>query len=96
LSFGAPAAAAAVPVTLFEWPSHLVLPTAIVTSQQPPQCYTRLRKMSYLTLVWQQVLLSVAEEGNLAAVEAFFVHEGAQADAADEVGGCELALRKVV
>jgi hypothetical protein len=49
-----------------------------------------------LSATEQQLLLSVAEEGNLAAVEAFFVHGGAQADAADEVGGCELALRKVV
>ena len=85
-SFGAPAAVAPVPVRLFGRSSHLVLPTAIVTSQQPPQCYTRLRKMSYLTLVWQQVLLSAAELLLLSA----------KADVADEVGGWESTLRIVV
>jgi hypothetical protein len=43
----------------------------------------------------EQQLLSVAEEGNLAALEALFVHEGANVDVGDEVGGCELALRKL-
>jgi hypothetical protein len=75
---------------LLRWLLHWLLllpprPLYLLSSR-----YKALLKASSLPLVWQQVLqLSVAEES-------FFFDEGANVDVADEVGGCESALRKVV